>query len=96
MMYCRAIKVLSGALYQRGKEFTKRFIQEAKIASSINNPNIVNVLDVGEDPERSFCYIIMEYVDGGTVRDVLKRIPYLSELHAVQVSPLPVSTPVWY
>ena len=82
----RAIKVLSGALYQRGKEFTKRFIQEAKIASSISDPNIVNVLDVGEDPERSFCYIIMEYVDGGTVRDVLKRIPRLSELHAVVIA----------
>jgi len=82
----RALKVLSGVLYQQGREFTKRFIQEAKIASSISNPNIVNVIDVGEDPERSFCYIIMEYVDGGTVRDVLKRIPHLSELHAVVIA----------
>ena len=82
----RAIKVLSGALYQRGKEFTRRFIQEAKIASSISDPNIVNVLDVGEDPDRSFCYIIMEYVDGGTVRDVLRRIPRLSELHAMVIA----------
>ena len=43
----RAVKILSGALYVRGGEFIRRFIQEAKIASSINHPNIVNVLDVG-------------------------------------------------
>ena len=81
----RAVKVLSGALYVRGGEFIKRFIQEAKIASSINHPNIVNVLDVGEDPERNFCYIIMEYVDGGTIRDVLRKTPRLSEVDALIV-----------
>ncbi len=82
----RAVKVLSGALYIRGGEFIRRFIQEAKIACSINHPNIVNVLDVGDDPERKFCYIMMEYVDGGTVRDVLKQTPRLSEVDALIIA----------
>lgn len=82
----RAIKVLSGALYIRGGEFIRRFIQEAKIACSINHPNIVNVLDVGEDKERNFCYIIMEYVDGGTVMDVLRKTPRLTETDALIIT----------
>ena len=82
----RALKVLSGVLYQKGGEFVKRFMQEARIACSISNPNIVNVLDVGEDPERSFCWIVMEYVDGGTIRDVLRKIPHLGELHALAIT----------
>ena len=82
----RAVKVLSGALYHRGGEFVRRFMQEARIACAINHPNIVNVVDVGEDAERGFCYIVMEYVDGGTVRDVLKRTSRLSELHAVLIA----------
>ena len=82
----RAVKVLSGSLYIRGGEFIRRFIQEAKIACSINHPNIVNVLDVGDDKERNFCYIIMEYVDGGTVRDVLHKTPRLSEVDALIIA----------
>ena len=82
----RAAKVLSGALYERGGEFVKRFIQEAKMACLISNPNIVNVLDVGDDSDSGLCYIIMEYVDGGTVRNVLHTIPRLSEIHALIIA----------
>ena len=82
----RAVKVLSGGLYIKGGEFIRRFIQEAKIACSINHPNIVNVLDVGDDKDRNFCYIVMEYVDGGTVRDVLKKTPRLSEVDALIIA----------
>ncbi len=82
----RAAKVLSGALYERGGEFVKRFIQEARMACSISHPNIVNVLDVGEESDSGLCYIIMEYVDGGTVRNVLHTIPRLSEIHALIIA----------
>jgi len=82
----RAAKVLSGALYLRGGEFVDRFIREARLACSINHPNVVNVLDVGEDRERGICWLIMEYVDGGTVRDVLRSVPKLSEVHAVIIA----------
>lgn len=81
----RAAKVLSSELYARGDEFVKRFVQEAKLACSISNPNIVNVLDVCDDPEKQCCYIIMEYVDGGTVRDVLHEVSRFSEIHAVMI-----------
>jgi serine/threonine protein kinase len=81
----RAVKVLSGALFARGGEFVNRFIQEAKIACAISHPNIVNVLDVGQDAGNGMCYIIMEYVDGGTVRDVLRSAKRFSEPHAVLI-----------
>ena len=82
----RAAKVLSGELYGRGGEFVKRFIQEAKMACSISHPNIVNVLDVVDESDSGLCYIIMEYVDGGTVRNVLHSIPHLSEIHAIIIA----------
>ncbi len=82
----RAAKVLSGDLYGKGGEFTKRFVQEAQMACAISNPNIVNVLDVCDDTERHFCYIVMEYVDGGTLRDLLRSIPRLNEVHAIAIA----------
>ena len=82
----RAAKVLASALYLRGGEFVDRFIREARLACSISNPNIVNVLDVGEDRSRGLCWLIMEYVDGGTLRDVLRKIPKLSEVHTILIA----------
>jgi len=82
----RAAKVLSAELYARGGEFVRRFLQEARLACSISHPNIVNVLDVGDDPSRGLCYIIMEYVDGGTIRNVLRAVPRLGEVHALAVT----------
>ncbi len=82
----RAAKILAADLYGKGGEFTKRFVQEAQMACAISNPNIVNVLDVCDDTERHFCYIVMEYVDGGTLRDLLRSIPRLNEVHAIAIA----------
>ena len=47
----------------------KRFLSEAGLAMKFVHPNLVKVYDIGEDPATRLCYIIMEYVPGGTLAD---------------------------
>jgi serine/threonine protein kinase len=49
----------------------KRFFREARMAASLSHPNLVAVYDVGE--EDGLPYIVMEYVEGETVADVIAR-----------------------
>jgi len=49
--------------------FTKRFIQEARQSARLAHPNIVNVFDQGQDGE--YTYIVMEYLPGITLRQLL-------------------------
>jgi eukaryotic-like serine/threonine-protein kinase len=72
-----AIKMLRADL-ARDPQFHKRFRREAQAAASLNHPAIVAVYDSGEDviPEAGGAsiqvpYIVMEYVEGRTVRDLL-------------------------
>lgn len=65
-----AVKVLRGDLANDDK-FVRRFQREALSASSLNHPNIVEMYDVGEDDGQ--YYIVMEYVEGKTLKQLLKR-----------------------
>ena len=60
-----AIKVLRPE-YESDEEFVRRFSREAEAASKVSHENIVNMLDVGIDGDMR--YIVMEYVDGQTIR----------------------------
>jgi len=53
---------------------TRRFIQEARAASSLNHPSIVTVYDIGEDPKRG-TFIAMECLEGESLRQRLARGP---------------------
>jgi hypothetical protein len=53
------------------EEVRTRFSREARLAARLDHPNVVQVFDVGEEDDRP--YIVMEYVDGGTVGDRLAR-----------------------
>ena len=65
-----AIKRLSTAL--TGDEvFRERFLREARMAGRLSHPNIVAVFDVGE--EDGVPYIVMEYVEGETLADLMAR-----------------------
>jgi len=61
-----ALKVLPPSLVQNSDRL-RRFIQEAKAASSLNHPNIVTIHDAGA--ERDLQYITMELIDGETLRE---------------------------
>ncbi len=69
-----AVKVLRSDL-ARDPSFQVRFRREAQAAASLNHPAIVAVYDTGEDrgPTGNTPYIVMEYVEGDTLRDVLRR-----------------------
>ena len=69
-----AIKTLRADL-ARDQTFQARFRREAQSAASLNNPSIVAVYDTGEDMSTgtSIPFIVMEFVDGKTVRELLNE-----------------------
>jgi serine/threonine protein kinase len=71
-----AIKVLRGEL-ARDPEFVTRFQREALAAAKLSHPNIVHVYDAGLAD--GIYYIAMDYVDGGSLRDLLDQGPLPTE-----------------
>lgn len=65
-----AVKVLRQQ-YVNDEEFIRRFRREAQSAASLSHPNIVSIYDVGQELE--IHYIVMEYVEGVTLNDVIKE-----------------------
>ena len=76
-----AIKVLH-ANFANDDEFVTRFNREAQAAGKLNHPNIVNMYDVGFDQD--LHYIIMEYVNGETLKEYITRHGRLSIDEAVK------------
>ncbi len=65
-----AIKVLpSGHTLDPARK--ARFLAEARTASSLNHPNIVTIFDVGREGDTD--YLVMEYVEGSSLREVLRK-----------------------
>jgi len=77
-----AVKVLRGDLATDPK-FVRRFQREALSASSLSNPNIVEVYDVGED--NGEYYIVMEYIEGKHLKNLIKKRGKLSVSEAVDI-----------
>jgi beta-lactam-binding protein with PASTA domain/tRNA A-37 threonylcarbamoyl transferase component Bud32 len=82
-----AVKVLRQDL-ARDPSFQVRFRREAQAAASLNHPAIVAVYDTGEDRTTTGAtpYIVMEYVEGDTLRDVLRREGPLTPERAMALS----------
>ena len=64
-----ALKIMHGHLAD-DSDFRDRFIQEARSAARLAHPNVVNVFDQGQDAD--MAYLVMEYLPGITLRDLLK------------------------
>ena len=77
-----AIKVLRGDL-SNDEKFVRRFQREALSASSLAHPNIVEMYDVGEDD--GTYYIVMEYVEGKTLKQLLKKRGTLTLSEAIDI-----------
>ena len=77
-----AVKVLRADL-AREPSFQGRFRREAQSAASLNAPCIVSVFDTGE--EDGVPYIVMEYVEGRTLRDILQTEGRLLPQRALEV-----------
>ena len=77
-----AIKVLRGDL-SNDEKFVRRFQREALSASSLAHPNIVEMYDVGEDD--GLYYIVMEYIEGKTLKQLLKKRGTLTLSEAIDI-----------
>jgi serine/threonine-protein kinase len=77
-----AIKVLGDGL-ARTPQYARRFCRESKIAAQLSHPNIVATIDAGEVEGRP--YLVMEYVDGETVREHLERRGTFDETTALWI-----------
>ncbi len=71
-----AVKVLKAELVEN-EDFLTRFQQEARAAASLSHPNVVAIYDVGQ--EDGVPYIVMEYIEGPTLKELI-----------VQQGPLPI------
>lgn len=80
-----AVKVMHPHLAQ-DEQFVSRFIREAKAAASLSHPNIVAVLDQGWNQGGVPCvFIVMELIEGATLRDYLHEQGALSTERALQI-----------
>ena len=78
-----AIKVLKKE-YREDEDFVKKFRSEAQAAAGLMNPNIVNVYDVGED--RGLYYMVMELVEGITLKEYIQKKGRLSTKEVISIS----------
>ncbi|MBK9035460.1 MAG: serine/threonine protein kinase [Myxococcales bacterium] len=79
-----AVKVLKREV-ARDASTIKRFVQEAKAASRIGHPNIVDVTDFGTTPD-GLTYSVMEYVDGKTLSAAIKLSAPMSADRALSIA----------
>ncbi|MDQ6727506.1 MAG: Stk1 family PASTA domain-containing Ser/Thr kinase [Actinomycetota bacterium] len=77
-----ALKVLFPE-FASDHSFVERFRREARAAANLNHPNIVSIYDWGE--EDGTYFIVMEYVDGLTLRDVIRRQGPLLATRAAEI-----------
>ena len=78
-----AVKVLRPEFVD-DQEFLVKFKREAEAVASLSHPNIVNVYDVGEDGK--VHYIVMEYVDGQNLKEIIQEEGRLEEYTALDIA----------
>lgn len=78
-----AIKVLREE-FTNDEEFIKKFSRESQAAASLSHHNIVNIYDVGHEEKEH--YIVMEYIDGITLKDYISKKKRLSASETIQIA----------
>lgn len=77
-----AVKIMHHGLSD-DQQFSDRFVREAKSAAKLNHRNVVSVFDQGKDGD--VAYLVMEYVPGHTLRDVMRAESPMSPDRALQI-----------
>ena len=80
-----AVKVLKDE-FTTDAEFVKRFNTEAQAAASLSHPNIVSIYDVGHEDENNLYYIVMELVQGKTLKEIINSEGTLTWKWAVNIA----------
>ncbi|MCL6457308.1 MAG: protein kinase, partial [Gorillibacterium sp.] len=78
-----AVKVLRSQ-FVNDEEFIQRFRREAQSAAALSHPNIVSIYDVGQ--REDIHYIVMEYVEGRTLNDLIKERAPLQVEEAINIA----------
>lgn len=78
-----AVKVLKSD-YRSDEIFIQKFLSEAQAAAGLMHPNVVNVYDVGQD--RGLYYMVMELVEGITLKDYIEKKGHLSANETISIS----------
>lgn len=78
-----AVKVLKRE-FREDESFVRKFQTEAQSAAGLQHPNIVNVFDVGED--RGLYYIVMELVEGITLKDYIQKKVRLTPKEVISIA----------
>ncbi|MFB5266343.1 Stk1 family PASTA domain-containing Ser/Thr kinase [Paenibacillus enshidis] len=78
-----AVKVLRQQ-FVHDEEFIRRFRREAQSAASLSHPNVVSIYDVGQ--EEDIHYIVMEYVEGKNLNEIIKERAPLQVEEAVRIA----------
>ena len=78
-----AVKILKSE-YNNDVEFLERFQREAHAAGRMSHHNIVNLLDVGTEGE--FRYLVLEYISGNTLKDIIKEKGAINPNTAIQIT----------
>lgn len=81
----RAIKILPARYCTADKKFGERFLQEARMAIQLDHPNVISVFDAEFDEKKDIYYSVMEYVDGGTVRNSIRSLGSYMERQALMI-----------
>lgn len=80
-----AIKMLKEE-HRDDAEFARRFATEAQAVLTLSHPNIVGSYDVGTDENTGCAYIVLEYVQGGTLKELIKEKGPLPPKQAVGIA----------
>ena len=67
-------------------EWRRRFANEALFAMNVTHKNLIRVYDAGEDPDTHLCYIIMDYMPGGTLAERIRAKGRLGIAEAVKIA----------
>ena len=81
-----ALKTLRADVTATSPENKRRFAQEANLMMTMRHRNLVRVYDAGEDAERGICYIMMEYMPGGTLKDRIAKDGAMSVTDAISIA----------
>ena len=79
-----ALKILPPHIAHDG-QFLERFQREARASAKLCHPNVVQGIDVGQDPRSKLWYFAMEFVDGPTLRKLIKQEQRLPEARALLI-----------
>lgn len=81
-----AAKIMFPPKEAEAHEWRTRFANEAAVAMKVQHKNLIRVYDIGEDPETKLCYIIMEYLGGGSLSEKIRKKGRLPVREAVDIA----------